>query len=72
MFRKAETAIRAFGMSGLQIVTELNGVAEEQGVELGHVPRAEKARQMESYDQFPSDLRRKAAVMAEYYEIFFS
>jgi len=71
MSRKAETAIRAFGMSGLQIVTELDEVSERQSLELGHVPKMVSTRQMENYDQFPSDLRRKAAAMAEYYEVFF-
>jgi len=63
--------IRAFGMSGLQITTNLSQIEEKFGVELGHAVTATKGRKVAEYDQFAETLRLQAEQMSEFYEIFY-
>jgi hypothetical protein len=63
--------IRAFGMSGLQISSSLSSVEKEFGLELGHDLTAIKNRKTADYNQFEAELRKEAARMSEFYEIFY-
>lgn len=71
MPRRIDGVVRAFGMSGLQIVADLNKVEEDHGVHLRHIPSQPKGRKSTEYDQFPSHLRTEAARMSELYEVFY-
>lgn len=71
MAERPDGLIRAFGMSGLQIVTGLNQIEREYGVSLGHSILASASRRTEEYEQFESGTRADAARMSEFYEIFY-
>lgn len=63
--------IRAFGMSGLQIASSMNRIETQFGIELGHVAGATKTRKAAEYEQFELVMRKEAARMSEFYEIFY-
>lgn len=63
--------IRAFGMSGLQIASSMSRIETQFGIELGHVAGAAKTRKTAEYEQFELAMRREAARMSEFYEIFY-
>ncbi|WP_170445963.1 Swt1 family HEPN domain-containing protein [Ruegeria arenilitoris] len=63
--------IRAFGMTGLQIVTDLEAIENDHGVELGLKPSKAKNRKASDYEQFEAGLRQEAARMSEFYEVFY-
>lgn len=71
MPKRPDGVIRAFGMTGLQIVTDLKAIEDEAGVDLGIVSKAEKSRKVSEYEQFEADLRAQAARMSEFYEVFY-
>jgi hypothetical protein len=71
MPKRPDGLIRAFGMSGLQIVTDLHEVEERQGIDLGLEKRAAKNRKASEYEQFEAELRHQAARMSEFYEVFY-
>jgi len=71
MASRPDGVIRAFGMSGLQISSDLARVEREYAVELGHDARGPKGRKTADYEQFESTLRAEAARMSEFYEIFY-
>jgi hypothetical protein len=64
--------LRAFGMSGAQLISGLEELEEVQGHNI--LPNAgviSKNRELSGYDQFESDVRSAASDMSEYYEIFY-
>ncbi len=63
--------IRAFGMTGFQIRDDISKIERADSIRLIPRPRAEKVRKLEGYDQFEGSIRRDAAMMSEYYEIFY-
>lgn len=71
MARKPDSLVRAFGMSGFQILSELDALDKQYDLELGHQKTAERKRQLEGYDQFEKDVRSEASMMSEYFEIFY-
>lgn len=71
MPKRPDGLIRAFGMSGLQIVSDLAVVEQDYGVDLGLYRRKVANRKVAAYAQFESDLRSQAAGMSEFYEIFY-
>ena len=64
-----ENAIRAFGMSGLQISDDVARVADEFGLDFGRVRREEKGEK--NLSQFEESIRNEAAEMAHYYQLFY-
>ncbi|KAA6406022.1 hypothetical protein DPQ22_01765 [Candidatus Tokpelaia sp.] len=70
MPKRPDGLIRAFGMSGLQIVSEMSRIENEYGVRLGVLKKEEKNRKLSEYEQFEPDMRREAARMSEIYEVF--
>lgn len=71
MARRPDGLVRAFGMSGLQIVSDLQQVEADHAINLGLVAKAEKDRKASGYEQFESELRQEAARMSEFYEVFY-
>lgn len=71
MAKRADGLIRAFGMSGLQIVTDLSDVEKRTGHDLGHFEKARETRKLAEYEQFEAALRVEAARMSEFYEVFY-
>lgn len=71
MPKRPDGLIRAFGMSGLQIVSDLQKIEEQTASDLGVVAKTAKDRKLSEYEQFESDLRQEAARMSEFYEVFY-
>jgi len=71
MPKRPDGFIRAFGMSGLQITTNLDRIQKEYDINLGHVDISPLKRKSSEYEQFELKLRREAARMSEFYEVFF-
>lgn len=67
----SKTYLRAFGMSGAQMVSDIRSVEARFGIDVLDQKRDLKKRKLEGYDQFEAEIRRSASVMSEYYEIFF-
>lgn len=63
--------IRAFGMSGLQICSEMSRIEQKYEIELGWSTRGARGRKAEEYEQFEAAMRAEASRMSEFYEIFF-
>jgi hypothetical protein len=62
--------LRAFGMSGAQIMSDIQSLEKHFRIEL--TPKNENsARELEDYEQFEGDIRASASRMSEYYEIFY-
>lgn len=71
MSRKAETHIRAFGMSGAQIASEISQLESKFDVKLTSKRSNEKVRKHNDYQSFEASVREDAAWMSEFYEIFY-
>lgn len=71
MPKRPDGLIRAFGMTGLQIVSDLQQVEDENGIDLGMLPKSVKSKKVSEYEQFEADLREDAARMSEFYEVFY-
>ncbi len=71
MRKRPDGTIRAFGMSGLQIVQAMSRIEERYAINLGFKTSDGKDRKVAQYEQFDSELRSDAAKMSEYYEIFY-
>jgi hypothetical protein len=63
--------IRAFGMSGAQIATELKQLEESLDLKIRSNNVQSPARKHNDYQNFESKVRQQAAWMSEYYEIFY-
>lgn len=71
MPKRADGMVRAFGMSGMQMMTQLAQVERETGLDLGVTQKISPSRALEDYGQFEADLRAEAARMSELYEVFY-
>lgn len=71
MPKRPDGIIRAFGMSGLQIVSNLSQVEKEFSINIGHLADGPKNRKVTEYEQFEVNLRNEAARMSEFYEVFY-
>ena len=71
MPKRPDGLIRAFGMSGLQIVTDLKTIEDSTGYDMAVTPKSSKGRKVSEYEQFEAQLRIDAARMSEFYEIFY-
>jgi hypothetical protein len=71
MASRPDGLIRAFGMTGLQISSSMSRIERDFGIELGHDVAAPKTRKSSEYEQFELALRREAARMSEFYEVFY-
>lgn len=71
MPKRPDGLIRAFGMTGLQIVDDMNYIEDEYGIDLGISKKTEKSRKVSEYEQFEAELRQQAARMSEFYEVFY-
>jgi len=63
--------IRAFGMSGLQIASDMSRIEQMFGIDLGWAQGRAKGRKAAEYEQFEAALRSEASRMSEFYEIFY-
>jgi hypothetical protein len=71
MPNRADGLLRAFGMSGLQITTELNTISSNYGIDLGHNHSDSSDKKTAEYEQFEADLRAEASRMSQFYEVFY-
>lgn len=71
MAKRPDGFIRAFGMSGLQITSNLSAIEEKFGVQLGHTPVTSKVRKAAEFEQFEASIRTDALRMSEFYEVFY-
>lgn len=71
MPKRPDGLIRAFGMSGLQIVSDLKKVEDDNGIDLEIIQKSAKDKKVSEYEQFEAELRQEAARMSEFYEIFY-
>jgi len=71
MARRPDGLVRAFGMSGLQIVSELTQIEEDHAIDLRIIEKSVKGKKVSEYEQFESELRQQAARMSEFYEVFY-
>jgi hypothetical protein len=58
-------------MSGLQISLSMASIAKQFGIDLGHDSSSPKDRKTAEYGQFEESLRKEAARMSEFYEVFY-
>lgn len=63
--------VRAFGMSGLQIASDMARIEQAFGVNLGWTQSRAKGRKAAEYEQFEAILRSEASRMSEFYEVFY-
>lgn len=71
MAERADGHIRAFGMSGLQMVLALTDVEQRFAIRLGHDISGGPQRKASEYEQFEEAIRAEAARMSELYEVFY-
>lgn len=71
MSRKPETYLRAFGMSGAQIQSDLSAIEREKGIKLRTDRTLDNSRKHEDFANFEASVREDASWMSEYYEIFY-
>lgn len=71
MANRPHGLIRAFGMTGLQISSSMSRIEKEFGIDLGHDKASSKTRKSADYEQFELELRKEAARMSEFYEVFY-
>ena len=70
MNSQVENIVKLFGMTTHLIADDLSSVEEWFAVELGHIPTVD-VKESEYYPQFEQAVRREAARMAAYYEVFY-
>ena len=71
MPERADGLIRAFSMSCLQIVNDLQKIETDYTIDLEISQWTSKSRKISEYEQFEEKLRKQAAQMSEFYEIFY-
>ncbi|GAA6208801.1 hypothetical protein NBRC116601_20940 [Cognatishimia sp. WU-CL00825] len=71
MPKRPDGMVRAFGMSGLQIVSELQQIEHTQSIDLGVTLKESRGRKVSEYEQFEAEMRSQAARMSEFYEVFY-
>jgi hypothetical protein len=74
MSKAALERIKAFGMTNQMVVVDLSRIGRTHNVELGHVPIAASAPEVDDvyYPQFDASVRAEAAAMSRHYEVFYS
>lgn len=72
MSRAALEKVKAFGMTNQMMLEDLSRVEVSYGIELGHVPAANRAADQVYYPQIDASVRAEAAEMSGYYEVFYS
>lgn len=65
-----ERIIKSFGMTNMLILSDLDKIEQQYGIEIGHRPK-KADRDQAYYPQFDQSLRKEAADMASQYEIFY-
>lgn len=68
---KPDLILRAFGMSGAQLASDIKNIEKAFEVKLSSKNSASIARKHEEYSNFESEVRREAALMSQYYEVFY-
>ncbi|MGZ5528305.1 MAG: Swt1 family HEPN domain-containing protein, partial [Limisphaerales bacterium] len=71
MKAKGEHFVRAFGMSGFQITSELQNLEKKFNLEFGHTKGQGKQAEADLYPQFEKEVRIEAAEMASHFEAFY-
>lgn len=71
MPERPDGLIRAFGMTGLQIASEIERIEADHAIVLGTNNVGGQDRKVSEYEQFEADLRKQAARMSEFYEVFY-
>lgn len=71
MASRPDGLIRAFAMTGLQICIGMDEVEKRFSIELHHNCSKNKNRKVAEYEQFEAALRKEAARMSEFYEVFY-
>jgi len=66
----ADDILRSFGMSGCLITDDLRQIEQQFGIELGHSGPVRRDASS-YYPQFDQLIRKQAAEMAAYYELFY-
>jgi hypothetical protein len=69
--RKAESYLRAFGMSGYQITTELQEIETRYSISLNHSKTSGTSVETDLFPQFENEVRIEAAEMASHFEAFY-
>ncbi len=63
--------LKAFGMTNCMIAADLTKIAEEYGIELGHLPASSEHIKEKYYPQFNASIRAEAKIMSDHYELFY-
>lgn len=71
MPKRPDGIVRSFGMTGLQISSQLERIEESFSIELGHSKKPRKTKKADEYEQFAATLRAEASRMSEFYEVFY-
>ena len=71
MNSKAESLIRAFGMSGYQITAEMQEIEARYGILVGHSKGVGAGGEADPLPQFERQVRSEAAEMASHFEAFY-
>lgn len=71
MSLKAESHLRAFGMSGYQITTDLQEIENRYAVTLGHTKGTGSSAEKDLFPQFEKEVRLEASEMASHFEAFY-
>lgn len=71
MPNRPDGLIMAFGMSNLQIATNIEKLESKYDLELGHKKKTPLNRKLSDYEQFEIKLRQEASRMSELYEVFY-
>ena len=71
MKHKADSIVRAFGMSGYQITSDLHQLETRFNIELGHTDQTRDDLERDQFPQFEKEIRTEAASMASRFEAFY-
>lgn len=68
---KSDLLLRAFAMSGAQMAAEVEALERSLETRISAKPRKTVARKHEEYASFEKEIRSAAALMSQYYEVFY-
>ena len=69
--KKAENLIRSFGMTNLQIQSDLLGLEQKLGIDIGVRANLPDDKDATYYPQFSEAIRNEASKMSRHYEVFY-
>jgi len=69
--KKAENYIRSFGMTNLQVQSDLLGLEQKLGIDIGAKDHLTEDKDATYYPQFSEAIREEASKMSEHYEVFY-